>query len=133
MPLSLPLTVVATAICRITGQEKQSVDTMFGRTRMFGLIASGKRDGILTQVQGRMADNLMNSAGQALTGFMDSPDLVSRVSESANRDVENAQVEKRTIKTSILKRGLFITAPCLLLLHVHQPGFETLLRYHLYR
>ncbi|MEO2033657.1 MAG: DUF21 domain-containing protein [Planctomycetaceae bacterium] len=86
LPLSLPLTVVATAICRITGQEKQSVDTMFGRTRMFGLIASGKRDGILTQVQGRMADNLMNSAGQALTGFMESPDLVSRVSESANRD-----------------------------------------------
>lgn len=93
LPVSFPLTLIARAISRFTGQEGPSVDTIFGRTRMFGLIASGKRDGILTQIQGRMADNLMNSGGQILARMMESPELISGVRESAERDAVLALAE----------------------------------------
>ena len=85
LPLSYPLTLIAGAISRVTGQDSPSVDTMFGRTRMFGLIASGKRDGVLTQIQARMADNLMKSGGQTLADLMEPPNLISGVSESSGR------------------------------------------------
>ncbi|MCH2202531.1 MAG: CNNM domain-containing protein [Fuerstiella sp.] len=83
LPLSFPLTLIARVISRFAGQERPSVDTMFGRTRMFGLIASGERDGILTQVQRRMADNLMHSGSQTLAGLMEPPDRIPRVKHSA--------------------------------------------------
>lgn len=86
LPLSYPLTLIAAAISRVTGQEGPSVDTMFGRTRMFGLIATGKREGILSQIQGRMADNLMNSTGRTLAELAESPDLFAGCRESADRD-----------------------------------------------
>ena len=52
---------------------------------MFGLIASGKRDGILTQIQARMADNLMKCGDQTLADLMESPDLIPGVPESSGR------------------------------------------------
>lgn len=86
LPLSYPLTLIAAAISRVTGQEGPSVDTMFGRTRMFGLIATGKREGILSQIQGRMADNLMNSTGRTLSDLTESPDTIAGCRDSADRD-----------------------------------------------
>lgn len=86
LPVSYPLTLIAGLISRFIGQEGPSVETIFGRTRMFGLIASGKRDGILTHIQARMADNLMNSGGYSLGDFMESPDHVSGVRDTADRE-----------------------------------------------
>ncbi|MCH2210693.1 MAG: CNNM domain-containing protein [Fuerstiella sp.] len=83
LPLSFPLTLIARAVSRFTGQETPSVDTMFGRTRMFGLIASGERDGILTQVQRRMADNLIHTEELTLAELMESPGQIPRVRQSA--------------------------------------------------
>lgn len=86
LPLSYPLTLIAGLIARLTRQAMPSVDTMFGRTRMFGLIASGKRVGILTQVQGRLADNLMQSGDRILAEFTEPADTIPRVSESSDRE-----------------------------------------------
>jgi len=77
---------MAGTISRVMGPEIPAVDTMFGRTRTFGLIASGKRDGILTRTQARTADNLMACGGQTLADLMGSPDLISRVPESCSRE-----------------------------------------------
>lgn len=85
LPLSYPLTLIASLIARITRQSTPSVDTMFGRTRMFGLIASGKRVGILTQIQGRLADNLMKSGDREVAEFADAANVIPRVRESADR------------------------------------------------
>ncbi len=93
LPLSYPLTLIAGVISRLTGQDGPSVETMFGRTRMFRLIASGKRDGILTQIQARMADNLMNSGGHTLAGMVESPDGIPEASESADREAVLALAE----------------------------------------
>jgi putative hemolysin len=85
LPLSYPLTLVAGLIARLTQQSTPSVDTMFGRTRMFGLIASGKRVGILTQVQGRLADNLMKSGDRIVAEFVAPVDVIPRIRQSADR------------------------------------------------
>lgn len=105
LPLSFPLTMVASAISRLTGQDSPSVDTMFGRTRMFGLIASGKRDGVITQIQGRLADNLMHSGNHLLAEYMEALDVLPTVHGNATRDTILATAEAHGIGWVLLSQG----------------------------
>ena len=87
LPISLPLTLLASAMLRVTGRDRPAVDFLFSRTRLFGLIAAGKREGVITQIQGRMADNLMTSARRSIASLMESPVSVPGVSELADRQL----------------------------------------------
>ena len=94
LPISLPLTAVAGAVLRLRRHDRPTVNFLFSRTRLFGLIAAGKREGVITQVQGRLADNLMTSTRRAILGLIEPPESVPGVSELADRALVLATAER---------------------------------------
>ena len=86
LPLSLPLTLLASTMTRASRTSGPRVDLVFGRTRLFGLLEAGKREGIITRIQGRLADNLMKSSTRSLRSLMEPPSTAVTVPEQASRD-----------------------------------------------
>ncbi len=86
LPLTFPMTLIAGGLSKITRQDRPSVDTMFSRTRLFGLIASGQRDGILTRIQRRLADNLMTSGSRILADYREPISVFPGMPLSCTRD-----------------------------------------------
>lgn len=63
-PISLPLIAASRLVTKLSKSTRRPLEVVFGRTRLFGVLEAGQREGILTQVQRNLAENLMQVAAQ---------------------------------------------------------------------
>ena len=86
LPLSFPLTLLASTMSRVSRQTRPRIDLVFGRMRLFGLLEVGKREGIITRIQGQLADNLMHTFGRSLRVLMEPVQAAVHVPRQAGRE-----------------------------------------------
>lgn len=76
LPLSYPLILLSRLVSRIGRRETRPLEVVFGRTRLFSLLAAGQRAGILTEIQSRLAENLMQVANRRVGSLLTKIDAV---------------------------------------------------------
>lgn len=59
LPISYPLIIVSRFVSRLGTSDKRPMGVVFGRTRLYGVLEAGQKEGILTGLQRDLAENLM--------------------------------------------------------------------------
>lgn len=85
-PISYPLILISRFVSRLNKSDKRPIEVVFGRTRLYGVLEAGQREGILTGLQRNLAENLMQVADQPVELSMVPASIVEGVSESASID-----------------------------------------------
>lgn len=87
LPISYPLIRVSRFVSHFGQSDKRPLEVVFGRTRLYGVLEAGQREGILTELQRNLAENLMQVANQ--------PVGLSMIPAAAIRGIsENASIEE---------------------------------------
>jgi CBS domain containing-hemolysin-like protein len=86
LPLSYPLILVARLVSRLSDSSGRTLELVFGRTRLSGLLAAGHREGILTRLQNQLAENVLLVAAQRVEEAMTPPSLCPGLNLSATRE-----------------------------------------------
>jgi CBS domain containing-hemolysin-like protein len=100
LPLTLPLVQVTRLLERFSHQVGPRVNVMLGRSQLVQLISEGRREGVLTDVQSRLANGVLQLAPQPVTDSLIPADRVLGVGEDATRD--ELSTFARTHGTSIV-------------------------------
>ena len=100
LPLSWPLVQATTLLERLNQQAGPRTNVMLGRSRLVQLMSQGRREGLLTEVQNRLACGVLQTAPQRVVDSMIPGDRVLGLDETATRD-EMSQFA-RDFGTSIL-------------------------------
>ncbi|MFK7817797.1 MAG: CNNM domain-containing protein [Planctomycetaceae bacterium] len=69
-PISAPLTVIAKLVERFGNSEKQPLELLLGRNRLIHVLNEGHREGLLGNVQRRLAESVMELSGQPVDASM---------------------------------------------------------------
>lgn len=69
-PISAPLTVIAKVVERFGNTEKQPLELLLGRNRLIHVLNEGHREGLLGNVQRRLAESVMELSGQPVDSSM---------------------------------------------------------------
>ncbi len=83
-PVSWPLTLVSRLVERFANAERQPLEVMLGRNRLVYVFNEGHREGLLGDVQRRLAESVMDLAGEAVDSSMIPANRVVSVSEEAS-------------------------------------------------
>lgn len=102
LPVSLPLISASRMVTKLSKSTRRPLEVVFGRTRLFGVLEAGQREGILTGVQRNLAENLMQVAAQPVRSVIVPNAVLSGVDEQAS--VEDA-----------LRRSELTQSPCVLI------------------
>lgn len=94
-PISYPLILVSRFVSRFGTSDKRPLEVVFGRTRLYGVLEAGQKEGILTGLQRDLAENLMQVAEDPVSLAMIPPSIVVGASSTASLDQMRA-VAKRT-------------------------------------
>lgn len=86
LPLSIPLVWITVLLRRFDPQAGSRANLMLGRSRLVQLMSQGRREGVLTEVQSRVAGGVLQIAPQSITDSMIPSDRVLGVEETASRD-----------------------------------------------
>jgi len=86
LPLSLPLVQVTRLLERFNQQAGPQANVMLGRSRLVQLMSQGQREGVLTDVQSRLASGVLQTAPQPVTNSLIPADRVLGVEETATRE-----------------------------------------------
>ena len=86
LPISYPLVRISRLVSKFGKSDKRPVEVMFGRTRLYGVLEAGQREGILTELQRNLAENLMQVAGLPVDSAMVPASAVQGVSEDSTTD-----------------------------------------------
>ncbi len=86
LPASWPLVGVTKLINRFYPDPAKRVELLLGRGRLVQLMTQGRREGVLTDVQNRLANGVLQTAPQPVTGSMTPADRVLGVSDGASRE-----------------------------------------------
>jgi putative hemolysin len=82
---SWPLVLITRLFERISGQAYQTAEAVLGRSRLAQLMHHGHREGVLTEIQSRMANGLLQFASQPVTGSIIPASRVLGVEDTATR------------------------------------------------
>jgi putative hemolysin len=86
LPLSMPLVWMTMLLGRLNPQPNPRTDLMLGRSRLVQLMSQGRREGVLTEVQSRLASGVLQIAPQSITDSVIPSDRVLGVEETTSRD-----------------------------------------------
>lgn len=109
LPVSLPLIAASRLVTKLSKSTRRPMEVVFGRTRLFGVLEAGQREGILTQVQRNLAENLMQVAAQPVRSVIVPNAVLTGIDESASVD-EALQLSKTS------------QSPFVLIHEANQPG-----------
>ena len=84
-PITLPLVAITRLLRRFAGSETQPMELVLGRSRLVQVLRQGHRAGLLSDVQSRLVNGLMQSSGHGVNDSMTPSDRVLGLSESATR------------------------------------------------
>ena len=85
LPFSFPLILIAQFMERFSGSDNQAMELVFGRKRLVQVLSAGHREGILTNVQNRLVNGLLEVAAHPVTESMTPVQRVSGMPDSATR------------------------------------------------
>ena len=85
-PLSFPLILLSRLIAKMGNSERQPLETVLSRTRLVSVLEEGHREGLLTQLQSQLADNIMQVARHPVALSMMPALTVQGTVETASRD-----------------------------------------------
>lgn len=85
LPASWPLVGVTRMIERIAPSTGKRTELLLGRSHLVQLMTQGRREGLLTDVQNRLANGVLQIAPQPVIGSMTPANRVLGVSERAGR------------------------------------------------
>lgn len=94
-PISYPLILVSRFVSRFGTSDKRPLEVVFGRTRLYGVLEAGQKEGILTGLQRDLAENLMQVAEDPVSLAMIPPSIVVGAASTASLDQMRA-VARRT-------------------------------------
>lgn len=86
LPISYPMILLSRLISRLSNSERSSLDVVFGRNRLYGVLEAGQREGVLTEIQRRLAENLMQSATRPVDDLVSLETVIVGVSEDASAE-----------------------------------------------
>lgn len=86
LPFSWPLVQVTRLLERFNQQSGPRAGVMLGRSRLVQLMSQGRREGLLTDVQTRLAGGVLQLAPQRVVDSMIPADRVLGLEETATRD-----------------------------------------------
>lgn len=86
LPISYPLIIVSRLVSRFGNSEKRPLEVVFGRNRLYGVLEAGEREGLLTELQRTLGENLMQVADQPVREVMWPAAAVEGVRESATME-----------------------------------------------
>ena len=101
LPISYPLIVVSRLVSRLGAAEKRPMEVVFGRTRLYGVLEAGQKEGILTGLQRNLAENLMQLAEDPVSLAMVPASVVPGTSEASSL-AEVLDVARRTQNAYVL-------------------------------
>ncbi|MCA9059058.1 MAG: DUF21 domain-containing protein [Planctomycetaceae bacterium] len=64
LPLTFPLIVMSRWIARLGNSDKQPLELVLSRPRLGSVLEAGHKEGLLTELQAQLADNIMQTARQ---------------------------------------------------------------------
>lgn len=109
LPISYPLIRISRFVSKFGSSDKRPVEVLFGRTRLYGVLEAGQREGILTELQRNLSENLMQVAALPVEYAMIPASAVRGVGEDAS--IENVlAIASRTESAYVL---------------MHSPGHRT--------
>jgi len=82
---SFPLVGVAKLIERFGGPRRGALEPVLGRSRLAQVLNRGHQEGLLTDVQNRLVDGLMNTASESVADSITPADRVLGVEDQASR------------------------------------------------
>jgi CBS domain containing-hemolysin-like protein len=86
LPLSWPLVMATRFFERMRGQTSETAELVMGRNRLVQLMRHGHREGVLTDLQSRLANGLLQLAPQPVLLSLIPNSRVLGVSETATRE-----------------------------------------------
>ncbi len=86
LPLSLPLILLSRLIAKMGNSERQPLETVLSRTRLVSVLEEGHREGLLTELQSQLADNIMQVARHPVALSMMPALAVQGTVDTASRD-----------------------------------------------
>lgn len=84
--VSFPLIWITKLFERFGNSESRPLELVLGRSRLVQVLGHGHREGLLTDVQSRLAHGLMHTAGQPVTEAMTPAGRVLGVTDDAARE-----------------------------------------------
>ena len=84
--LSYPLVLLTRQFERLNRQDSQAAELVLGRSRLVQLMQHGHQEGVLTDVQSRLATGLLQLASQPVTDSMIPLSRILGVCETTGRD-----------------------------------------------
>lgn len=84
--LSYPLVLITRMFERLSAQKHQPAEIVLGRSRLVQLMQHGHEEGVLTDVQSRLTNGLLQLAPQPVTSSMTPLARILGMSETASRD-----------------------------------------------
>jgi len=101
LPISYPLIRLSRFVSSFSKSDKRPVEVVFGRTRLYGVLEAGQREGLLSGLQRNLAENLMQVAELPVELAMEPAATIRGVSEDASME-DVLQMAERTESSSVL-------------------------------
>lgn len=86
LPISWPIMLLIQYIEKLQGQPDQPPEIQLGRSRILQLVLHGQQEGVLTNLQSRLANGLLQLSPQSLASSMIPSARVLGVSDRARRE-----------------------------------------------
>ncbi|MEO2013282.1 MAG: CNNM domain-containing protein [Fuerstiella sp.] len=86
LPISYPLIRISRFVSHFGQSDRRPLEVVFGRTRLYGVLEAGQREGLLTELQRNLAENLMQVANQPVGLSMVPAAAIHGISETASID-----------------------------------------------
>ena len=86
LPMTYPLIRLARLVTSYGASDQRSADIVFGRMRLSSVLEAGRHEGILTELQRSLTENLMQVAAQPVEQSMLPSPIVQGLSEQASAE-----------------------------------------------
>ncbi|MCA9037295.1 MAG: DUF21 domain-containing protein [Planctomycetaceae bacterium] len=86
LPLSYPLILLSRFIAKLGNSDRQPLETVLSRTRLVSVLEEGHREGLLTELQSQLADNIIQVARHPVSLSMIPALGVQGAPENASRE-----------------------------------------------
>lgn len=85
LPLSLPLIGITKLFERFSRTQNKPLELMLGRSRLVQVLSAGHKEGLLTDVQSRLINGIMQAAGQPVRTAMTPINRVLAMADDSDR------------------------------------------------
>ena len=103
LPISYPLIWISRFVSNFGQSDNCRLEVVFGRTRLYGVLEAGQREGLLTELQRNLAENLIQVANQPVGLLAIPASAIRGISENASID-EAVAVASATGTSHVLMR-----------------------------